>query len=264
MDIGKKKVSFPMVANYNSVVRYFVECGLDAQFIMPPKMTRRTLEIGSRYSPDYVCAPFKSTLGSMIDALEAGADTLVMTMGLCRLGYYGELQEQIIRDLGYNFEMINLAEYTTGKNRDYLKALRRINPKMSLAKFTLAAAEGLKMVEYIDEIEAEYYRNCGFELNKGDYKKALDRFYLAMNMAKSKKDVEEGYREAKREFNRIPMDKPEQPLRVGIVGEYFTIMDPFSNLDLEQKLADMGVEVHRWMNITNRNLHYKGQKNLGV
>ena len=99
MDIGKKKVSFPMVANYNSVVRYFVECGLDAQFIMPPKMTRRTLEIGSRYSPDYVCAPFKSTLGSMIDALEAGADTLVMTMGLCRLGYYGELQEQIIRDL---------------------------------------------------------------------------------------------------------------------------------------------------------------------
>lgn len=51
---------------------------------------------------------------------------------------------------------------------------------------------------------------------------------------------------------------------MGIVGEYFTIMDPFSNLDLEQKLADMGVEVHRWMNITNRNLHYKGQKNLGV
>ena len=110
MDIGKKKVSFPMVANYNSVVRYFVECGLDAQFIMPPKMTRRTLEIGSRYSPDYVCAPFKSTLGSMIDALEAGADTLVMTMGLCRLGYYGELQEQIIRDLGYNGQEQRLSE----------------------------------------------------------------------------------------------------------------------------------------------------------
>ena len=25
MDIGKKKVSFPMVANYNSVGRYFVD-----------------------------------------------------------------------------------------------------------------------------------------------------------------------------------------------------------------------------------------------
>ncbi len=36
VDIGKKKVSFPMVANYNSVVRYFVECGLDT-VIMPPE-----------------------------------------------------------------------------------------------------------------------------------------------------------------------------------------------------------------------------------
>ena len=62
---------------------------------MQPPMTNRTLDIGSRYSPDSVCTPFKSTLGSMIDALEAGADTLIMTLGLCRLGYYGELQEKI-------------------------------------------------------------------------------------------------------------------------------------------------------------------------
>ncbi len=259
-----KKVSFPMIAHYNSAVKYFIEVGLGAQFIMPPKMTRRTMEIGAKLSPDYVCAPFKSTMGSMIDALEAGADTIVMSMGLCRLGYYGELQEQIIRDMGYKFEMVNLAEFTTGKNRDYLKALKKISPKISWTKATLAIAEGLKMVEYIDEIEAEYYKNCGFETEKGAYKKALDKFYLAMDLASCRKDVEEGYREAKREFARIPLDKPEEPVRVGIVGEYFTIMDAFSNLDLEQKLADMGVEVHRWMNITNRNLHYQGQNNLGV
>ncbi len=253
-----------MIAHYTSVVKYFVEVGLGEQFIMPPKLTRRTMEIGTKLSPDYVCAPFKSTLGSMIDSLEAGADTLVMTMGLCRLGYYGELQERIIRDMGYQFEMVNLAEFTTGRNRDYLKALKKLCPKVSWGKLTLAVAEGLKMIEYIDEIEAEYYKNCGFELHRGDYKKALDRFYLAMDLAGSRKDVEEGYRTAKREFNSIPIDKPEQPVRVGIIGEYFTIMDEFSNLDLEQKLADMGVEVHRWMNITNRNLHYDGQANLGI
>ncbi len=259
-----RKVSFPRIANYNSVVKYFVEVGMGAEFIMAPKLTKRTLEIGTKYSPDYVCAPFKTTLGSMIDALEAGADTLVMTMGLCRLGYYGELQEQIIRDLGYNFEMINFSEYSTGKNRDYLKPLRRINPKFSWGRLTLAAAEALKMVEYIDEIEAEYFQNCGFETNKGEYRKALNRFYMTMELAKNKREVDDGYRGAKREFNRISIDKPEHPVRVGILGEYFTVMDEFSNLQLEQKLADMGVEVHRWMNITNRNLHYQGQKNLGV
>lgn len=93
-------------------------------------MTNQTIAVGSRYSPDSVCTPFKSSLGSLIDALDAGADTLIMTMGLCRLGYYGELQEKILRDLGYEFEFINLSEYSTGDPRDYVKALRRINPKV--------------------------------------------------------------------------------------------------------------------------------------
>ena len=65
-------------------------------------------------------------------------------------------------------------------------------------------------------------------------------------------------------MSQIEVDKPERPLRVGIIGEYFTVMDAFSNLDLEQKLADLQVEVHRWMNVTNRNIHYSGEKNLNV
>ena len=41
-------------------------------------------------------------------------------------------------------------------------------------------------------------------------------------------------------------------------------MDEFSNIDLEQTLADLGVEVHRWMNVSNRNVHYPGEKNLNA
>lgn len=259
-----RKVAFPQISRYNYVIRYFVEAGLGQEYIMQPRMTRKTMDIGSRYSPDSVCTPFKSTLGSMIEALEAGADTLIMTMGLCRLGYYGELQEQIMRDLGYNFDFVNLAEYSTGKKRDYLKALKRINPKVNLAKFAIVAAEGLKMGEHIDEIIAEYYQNCGFEANKGQYKKVLNRFWYDMNMAKCKSDIENGYKCAKDAFHEIPLNKEKHPLRVGIIGEYFTVMDAFSNLDLEQKLADMRVEVHRWMNFTNRNTHYSGEKNLNI
>ena len=139
------KVSFPMIARYNYAIRYIVENGLDIKYVMQPRMTRRTMELGSRYSPDSVCTPFKSTLGSMIEALEAGANTILMTNGLCRLGYYGELQEQILRDLGYQFEFVNLSEYTTGKKRDYLKAVKRLNPKFKVARLTAAGIEGIKM-----------------------------------------------------------------------------------------------------------------------
>lgn len=74
----KKHVAFPLFSHYNLCIKYFVEQALDAEYIMQPPMTNRTMEIGSRYSPDSVYTPFKSSLGSLIDALEAGAETLKM------------------------------------------------------------------------------------------------------------------------------------------------------------------------------------------
>ena len=73
-----RKIAFPRYAEYNCAIKYLLEQGLGARCIVPPKLTRRTLELGARYSPDYACTPFKTLLGSMIECLEAGADTLMM------------------------------------------------------------------------------------------------------------------------------------------------------------------------------------------
>lgn len=52
-------------------------------------------------------------------------------------------------------------------------------------------------------------------------------------------------------FKEIPLNKPKNPLRVAMVGEYYTIMEPFSNHYIERWLAKRGIEVERWMNLTN-------------
>lgn len=259
-----KKIAFPRYAEYNCAMKYLAEHGLDAAYILQPALTRRTEELGAKNSPDFVCTPFKTCLGSMIEALESGADTLVMSHGLCRLGYYGELMEQILRDLGYTFDFVNLAQYS-GSKKGWLQALKRIDPKVNPAKLALAYQDTARMVEHLDEITAEYYENCGFEAAPGGaYKKAYRRFLTAMYTADSKAEIEAGYRQAKEAFHQIPLEKPVRPLRVGIVGEFYTAMDAFSNLEVEQKLADMGVEVHRWMNVTHQFLKYNAFKNLRV
>ena len=114
---ARKNISFPRYAEYNCAFKYIVEEALEAKYVMPPALTKRTMELGTKYSPEFVCTPFKTLLGSMIESLEAGADTLLMTHGLCRLGYYGELLEQTLRDLGYRFEFINLSDYDMSKKK---------------------------------------------------------------------------------------------------------------------------------------------------
>lgn len=260
----RRKIAFPRYAEYHCAFRYIAEQALGVQYILPPPLTRHTMELGAKYSPEFVCTPFKTCLGSMMEALEVGADTLFMTHGLCRLGYYGELLEQILRDLGYQFDFINLSDYDMSKKKDLIKVVRRFNPKVNPARFLTQFMEGARMVEYLDEITAEYYRNCGFDASGGDYKRAYQNFLNDMYTAQNRADVENGYRRARSAMQAVPMDKPERPLRVGIAGEFYTVMDAFSNLELEQKLADMRVEVHRWMNVTNQFMHYKSHRNMRV
>lgn len=255
----QRKVALPRYGEYNCALKYVVEQGFETPCILPPPLSRRTEELGARNSPDLVCTPFKTLLGSMIEALEAGADTILMVPGACRLNYFGELQEQILRDLGYTFDFINLSLFYTGKKRDLLKALKVINPRCNMVKAGRALYEAVQMVQHLDDTTTLYYENCGFDPT-GTYPKIYRKFIADMFAAQSLADIREGYRAATAAFEEIPLQKPRDPIRIGIIGDYYTVMDPFSNLELEQKLADMGVEVHRLMNITNDMLR-TGEKN---
>ena len=104
----KYKLCYPQLGNYDIPIQYFVNNGLHLEYLAPPAMTKRTIELGAKYSPDFVCAPFKCMMGCYIEALEQGANVLIQTGGTCRLGYYGELHEQILKDMGYDFDMFNL------------------------------------------------------------------------------------------------------------------------------------------------------------
>lgn len=253
--LSPHRVGFPAFNNYNLALKYFCEQGLQTGFVLPPAQTRKTIHYGELNSPDYVCAPFKHLTGSMIELLECGADILVETGGPCRLGFYGELQDKILHDLGYEFTMINLDIYRACKKREWLKLMRFINPDYKIPVMLREAANAIKMAEYLDDIEALYHKNLGFEVNEGDHDRVEREFLLDMKTAESGADIRAGYKKARSAMEALPLDKPPFPLRVGLVGEYYTVMDSFSNLDLENKLCRLGVEVYRNMNLTNYNLH---------
>lgn len=258
----KSKVSFPEFGSYGIAMEHLITKGLDMDYVFPPPMTRRTLETGSRYSPDAVCAPFKLNLGSFIEAIEAGADTLIQVGGACRLGYYGELHEQILSDLGYQVRFVNLARGDYSKPATFLNEFKKINPNLSLPKVVSALAVSLKMVECMDTVDSYVRRHVGFERESGTFDQVHRQWLEELRWAESAKDVKALCSVALRRMKAIPLNRPKKPLRVGVVGEYYTIMDPFSNHDLEKALAGMGIFIDRWMNVSNSLFRYKDKKML--
>lgn len=259
---ARTRVAFFRYSYYDIAFKYFVEQVLDADFVSLPEPTKRTLERGTRNSNDFVCAPFKHILGDFIDALEAGADVLVQFAGPCRLGYYGELQESILRDMGYDFEMLNFATLTGKPLTDYIGVCKKkVNPDLSVPHGVRGMLAVFKMIECLDEANDFYLANAGFEVERGSFDRALSAYHAAMRTAVTERDIAEAQRSGLSAMKALPIAKPADPVRVGIVGEYFTAADATSNLGVERKLLNMGVELHRMLNMTNRNLRYN-EKNL--
>lgn len=259
---ARTRVGFFRYSYYDIAFKYFVEQVLNAEFIALPEPTKRTLEQGARNSNDFVCAPFKHILGDYIDALEAGADVLVQFAGPCRLGYYGELQESILRDMGYEFEMLNFATLTGKPLNEYIRECKKkVNPDLSVTHGVRSMLAVFKMIENLDEANDFYLAHAGFEAEPGSFARALAAYHDDMRAAVTERDIAEAQKKGLDALKALEVRKPADPVRVGIVGEYFTAVDPASNLGVEQKLLDMGVELHRLLTMTNRNLRYN-EKNL--
>ena len=251
------KVAFFRYCYYDPAFKFFVEQVLDADYLPLPDATRATSEAGAQHSTDYVCTPFKHILGDFIEALEAGADVLVQFGGSCRLGYYGELQESILRDMGYDFAMLNFSGGIEGGWIGWAKqCLRVVNPDIAVPhaiKQLLACGD---MVTKLDEARDFYLANAGFERERGAFRRAWASYMDSMRCATCDREINEAHRQGMASMRAIPLDKPASPLRIGIVGEMFTAIDGRSNLDLDEKLVAMGVEAHRALNLTNRFIRY--------
>lgn len=252
-----KKVAVFRYAYYAPAFKYFVEQVLDCDYLALPPATKRTMELGIQNSTDDVCTPFKHMMGDWIEALERGANVLVQVGGPCRLGFYGEMQEEILRDAGYDFTMLN---FSHGIEQGYVgwakEVMKLVNPDINVphgVKQLLACGH---MMTKLDQARDLYMQSAGFECEPGACKRAWEGLLDAFDACTNAKEIDAAYTTFTAAMRAVPLDKPERPIRIGIVGEMYTAIDMESNLDLDEKLMAMGVEVHRMLNFTNRYTHY--------
>lgn len=244
---SKFKACFPHMGNYHVAFKTIAEL-LDCEIITPPPISKKTIELGFKYSPEFVCIPFKYNLGNYIESLEKGANVIVQAGGGCRFGFYGEVQKEILKSLGYKFEFFKL-------NNSFnpfviAKEFQKFNPKATipflLRGFTIAFCQALA----IEKIEDFVRKNIGFEKNKGEMEKLFKEFLAELDKAKSFIKIYKVYKKYKTDFRMIKTKKPKKPLRVGLVGELYVVMEPFSNFDIEKNLGKKGVEIHRFTTVS--------------
>ncbi|SHM50485.1 Predicted nucleotide-binding protein, sugar kinase/HSP70/actin superfamily [Caldanaerovirga acetigignens] len=239
------KVTFPHMGNLYVPLRTFFE-NLGAEVVVPPFSSKRTLEIGCRYSPEFACLPLKVTLGNFIEALEMGADTIVMAggMGPCRFGYYAEVQREILKDLGYDFNMIVL-EPPQGHFWDFIKKFKYITNKKSFKEIYLAGKLAWEKIIILDKLEKMVNHIRAVELEKGKTDKAYKKALNLISNARDEQELAFARQQIAKEISSIKKAKERNLLKVGLVGEIYTLLEPFVNFNIEKQLCELGVLVER-------------------
>ncbi len=246
----KKIISFPHMGNYYIPIKYLLTKLTNCDIMLSPPITKKTLELGSKYSPDFVCIPFKYNLGNYIESLENGANILMQCGGGCRYGYYAEVQQQILKGLGYNFEFYSLTENDKLAAISMYRMFKKINKKLSIVKFLYYTILTLKMISYMDKIDIYIRANIGFEEEEKSFENLLKEMHKDLESTKGFIHLRKTYIKYNKLFRKIKLNKPSNCLKIGIIGELYTCMEPFSNYFLEKNLAKMNVEISRRTNVT--------------
>jgi len=245
-----KVISFPHMGSYHIPIEALLKLIFKNHKIMTaPRITKKTLELGSKYSPDFVCVPFKYNLGNYIESLENGANVLIQAGEGCRYGYYAEIQEQILKDLGYQFEFIKLLDGKINAVSLY-KICKKIGTTLSFYRFCYYLLLIIKMTGTIDTIEAYIRKNIGFEVTENSFENLQKEFMKALKDVRNFRALNKIRRKYCEQIKKIKINKPENCLKVGIVGELYLLMEPFSNYFIEKELAKNKIEVSRFITLT--------------
>lgn len=243
------KVAFPHMGNvYIGWAAALKKMGVEP--LVPPRTSKRTLELANKYSPESICLPYKLVLGNFLQAIEKDVDYVAMisSPGICRLGEYGQSIKHVLTEMGHGDKYLELQLYD-GFNGMYrfLSEISDGNPVAIVKAINIA----IRKIFVLDRVENlfSYYR--ARELTLGTAEKHYNRALALIIDAGNTKELRQAEKEAIAEIKKTPIDENRDVIHVEITGEIFLVQDPYSNQYIEKELGRMGVQTKRTLTVSS-------------
>lgn len=239
------KVTFPHMGNTYITAKSLLD-DLNVDYVIPPFNNKLTLEIGTKLVPEMSCLPLKINIGNYIQAHKFGADTILMAGGCgpCRLGYYCEMQREILKDNGYNMDVVTL-EWPDKGIRELLKRVKKITGGYNAVRILNAIKNATVVSKQVDDLERSCFKVRPREFKKGETDRIYNAFQNKVKKLEGSTEIRRLIKDTKTELSHVEVDTSLKPLKVGIVGEIYSTIDSHTNFYIETKLGNMGVEVDR-------------------
>lgn len=210
-------------------------------YIVPPKSTKKSLDIGIKYAPNQACLPFKVTIGNLFEALDNGANIIAMIggrTGMCRLAYFSDLYKKILEDHKYKFEMFPMK-----LKKEMWDTIKRHFPQTKFITFIKIVIESWKKLRLVELLREQCLLYRTIESKRGDCTRLYRLLLSSVRNARSCVELREIRKKIINSFKELPTTPNNNTIKIGLVGEFFLLLDQFSSLNIESILGEMGVSL---------------------
>lgn len=225
------RVTYPHLGVlYITTEHFFRSLGLVP--VTPPLPSRRTLDLGVKNCPDMTCAPCKLLYGNYYEGLELGADRLVLFGGpdTCRLGYMARPQAERLRESGFHFTSYTLSLRSIAT--DILRVARVLADPSPL-ELVEAGRTLLTSLSLVDEIEQESLRLRPREFKPGTATRLRNEALAAARTCRGRSELQARREAILAPLRTAPRDNGRPVFRVALLGDAYSVAEPFFNMNLE-------------------------------
>lgn len=243
------KVTFPHLGSMYIFCKAMAETA-GIPYVLPGPTSNRTREIGEYHTNESVCLPLKIILGNLVDGIENGADTVVMVGSgpPCRLGLYDRTLKIILRDMGHDIRWLTIPgifnRQALLQNREETRELRKELSIGNFFRFPWAMVMAWKKMMWCEHLERTAAEMRATARIPARVDALLEKGLGDIDAAKGVRPLSEAGNQAMAGLRDIEKSG-RSPLRVVMVGEVYTVMEPSINMDVERRLGHLGVAVHR-------------------
>ncbi|MFT9485867.1 MAG: 2-hydroxyacyl-CoA dehydratase [Tepidibacillus sp.] len=240
------RVTFPYMGTVIIYKKILELLGHDV--IVPPKPSQKTLDLGVKYSPEFACFPFKTIMGSYLEACEQGLETIVTSggHGPCRAGFYSEIHKRILKNMGFHVDVIVFDSIFRDKNK-FMENVKKLKGKNSWIKVAWAIKLTYDMIQAIDRFDKKIHQMKPYEVIPGTVNKAWELIQREFDQVYTRKQLREAIKKSEEIVKEVQIQEvgDERRVRIGIVGEIYVVMEPSINMEIENVLGELGCEVER-------------------
>ena len=161
----------------------------------------------------------------------------------------------ILKDLNYNFKYYNLNNNIINN----YKIIKNINYNINIFKYIHYVIIKKLILHLIDNLQMYIRNNIGFEINEGSFNR-IDK-YISNNIYEKYNifSILKRYYYYKSKLELIPIDKPKNTFKVGIISNQYINNELYYNYYIEKELSNKNISIRRYIDNNNYNKKIKGK-----